>query len=134
MKKAFLFLVMLVTASANYADDYKSLVFQTSDGTTTAVDLSSLVLTISNGKLTATSSYGTESFTLSNLSKMYFSSSETTGIEGITADDADTPLTAYDVSGRKVGDYKNLDAAKSSLKQGVYVIKLSGKTFKIVVK
>lgn len=116
------------------ADDYKSLVFQSSDGTTVSVDLASLVLTVSNGRLTATNSTGTQSFTLSNLSKMYFSTSETTGIEGISADSASGAVTVYDIAGRKVGDYKSLDSAKSSLKQGMYIVKVNGKTFKIVLK
>lgn len=135
MAKRLLFSMLLFLSMASAkADDYKSLIFQTSDGATTSVDLSSLVLTISNGKLTVTNTSGTQSFTLTDLSKMYFSSNGTTGIENITTNDVNEKLSVYDVSGRKIGDYKSIDSAKSSLKQGMYIVKANSKTFKIVVK
>lgn len=92
------------------------------------------MLTIANGKLTATNSSGTESFTLTDLTKMYFSTETTTGIKGVSTDSTDKPVTVYDVNGREMGSYNSLEAAKSSLRQGVYVIKQDNQTFKIVVR
>lgn len=132
-KRLLIFFSMLLFIATARAGDYKSLVFQTSSGTT-AVDLSSLVLTIANGKLTATNSSGTESFTLTDLIKMYFSTETTTGIKGVSTDSTDKPVTVYDVNGREMGSYSSLEAAKSSLRQGVYVIKQDNQTFKIVVR
>lgn len=123
---------LLLSALTAQASDYKTLVFQTTSGTT-AVDLSSLVITVSDGKLVATNMSGTETFTLTDLSKMYFST-ETSGIEKLESDSNTSSLLVYDLSGRKVGGYASLDAAKASLKHGVYVIKQNSKTFKIVVK
>lgn len=132
MRHAILFLALL-SAMAVRAADYKSLVFQTSDGTT-AVDLSSLVLTVADGKLVAANASGTQTFDLATLSKMYFSTEEATGVKSVTTDGKASPLLVYDLSGRKVGSYTSLEAAKSVLRQGVYVVRQNDKTFKIAVK
>lgn len=132
MRHAILFLALL-SAMAVRAADYKSLVFQTSDGTT-AVDLSSLVLTVADGKLVAANASGMQTFDLATLSKMYFSTEEATGVKSVTTDGKASPLLVYDLSGRKVGSYASLEAAKSVLRQGVYVVRQNDKTFKIAVK
>lgn len=134
MKKLLIIPILLLAIVSARADDYKSMVFETSPGGTTAVDVSSLVMTVSVGKLVVTNTAGTQQFTLTELSKMYFSTSEATGIKGVAADNSTSPVVAFDISGRKVGSYDSLDVAKASLKQGVYVIKQNGKTFKIAVK
>ena len=62
------------------ADDYPYLTFQKTDGTTQPVDVSGLVLTFSNGQLIATTSSGNVTFSLMELSKMYFSTSGSTSL------------------------------------------------------
>lgn len=130
--RTLLFSGLLLTALSVRASDYKSLVFQGNSGTT-AVDISSLVITVSEGKLVASNASGTQTFTITDLTKMYFSS-DATGIGRVDNGTPASALVAYDISGRKMGSYDSIDAAKAQLKQGVYVIKQDNKTFKIVVK
>jgi len=76
--KRFLFTLMMVVVSLSaWAYDYPYLVFQTTDGTTYAVSVESLTLDVSNDQLIVTNDEGTQSFTLSELSKMYFSTEAT---------------------------------------------------------
>lgn len=123
MKKLLLFIMFLTGALSAQADGYTYLTFETTDGAKISVEVSALSITISGTTLTA----GTQQFTLSNLSKMYFSSSnETTGIESITITTLDDDAEIYDLNGRKV--------AKDQLKKGVYVVKSKSGNHKIAVK
>ena len=82
--------------------------------------MSDLTLSISGTTLTA----GTQSFTLTNLSKMYFSTSDesTTGIEEITNATLDEATDIYDLQGHKV--------TKAQMKKGVYIVKTKQRTYK----
>lgn len=123
MKKFLLLMMVLVGALNVQADDYAYLTFETTDGEKASVAVSSLTLTISGNTLTA----GSETFTISNLSKMYFSNSdETTGIEEITAATLDESTEIYDLQGHKV--------TKAQMKRGVYIVKTKSRTYKMVVK
>lgn len=106
-----------------HADSYTYLTFETTDGAKVSVEASSLTFTISGTTLTA----GGQSFVLSNLSKMYFSSSdETVGIKTVSVQELSDATEIYDLKGRKV--------SKSQLKNGVYIVKSKSGTYKIVVK
>ena len=72
MKKLFLLLVVMTGTLAAYADEFPYLTFETTDGTKVSVTASSLTISISETTLTA----GGKSFTLSDLSKMYFSTTD----------------------------------------------------------
>jgi len=123
MKKLFLFLALMIGSLTAQAADYTYLTFETTDGAKVSVEASSLTITISGTTLTA----GSQSFTLSNLSKMYFSTSdETTGIKAISAEELNEATEVYDLNGRKV--------QKDQLKKGVYVIKTKNGNHKIAVK
>ena len=136
MKKFFLLLTILVgtlTAQASLTpdpapkgkgDNYAYLTFETTDGAKASVSVEGLTLTISGTTLTV----GTQSFTLSNLSKMYFSASDetTTGIEEITSATLDEATDIYDLKGHKV--------SKEQMKKGVYVVKTKNKTYKMIVR
>ena len=123
MKKLIVLLSMMMGTLFVHADSYTYLTFETTDGAKVSVEASLLTITISGTTLTA----GTQSFTLSNLSKMYFSTSnETTGIEAISAQNLSDATEVYDLNGRKV--------SKDQLKKGVYVIKSKSGTYKIAVK
>lgn len=68
----------LVGALTMQADSYTYLTFETTDGSKVSVNITSLSLSVSGTTLTA----GSQQFTLTNLSKMYFTSGDmTTGIE-----------------------------------------------------
>lgn len=68
MKKILLLLTLLVGTLTAQADDYTYLTFETIDGAKASVAVENLALTISGTTLTA----GSQQFTLSNLSKMYY--------------------------------------------------------------
>jgi len=123
MKKIFLFLTMLVGTLTAQASDYTYLTFETTDGAKVSVSVSNLTLSISGTTLTA----GTQSFTLSNLSKMYFSNAdETTGISEVMKANLDEATDIYDLQGHKV--------SKDQMRRGVYVIKTKQGTFKLNVR
>ena len=123
MKKLLLLIMFMTGTLSAQADGYTYLTFETTDGAKVSVEVSSLSITISGTTLTA----GSQQFTLSNLSKMYFSSlNETTGIVSITITTLDDDVEIYDLNGHKV--------TKDQLKKGVYVVKSKSGNHKIAVK
>ena len=118
----FLTLIGMMTAQAQ--DSYPYLTFETNEGAKVSVPTQSLTITLTETVLTA----GAESFSLSNLTKMYFSSEDetTTGIVEITNDMIDEATEIYDLKGVKV--------AKKQMKQGAYIIKTQQGTFKVIVR
>ena len=124
MKKVLLtFLILCTGLNAVLAEDYPYLTFELTDGTKTSVSTASLTLSINGTTLTT----GSQSFTLTNLSKMYFSTSDvSTGIETITSTTIDEATEIYDLQGHRV--------TKAQMKKGVYIIKTKEKTYKIAVK
>ena len=123
MKKIILFMTMLVGTLTVQASDYTYLTFETTDGAKASVSVSNLTLSISGTTLTA----GTQSFTLSNLSKMYFSNTdETTGISEVMKANLDEATEIYNLQGHKV--------SKDQMRRGVYVIKTKQGTFKLNVR
>lgn len=127
MKKVLLFLMTMMGATAQ-ADDgtYSYLTFETADGAKTSVALSAsqTVLALSDGTLTV----GSLSFSLADLSRMYFSTSDetATGIQELRVADLDDAADIYDLQGRKV--------AKAQMRKGIYVVKTSNGTYKVNVK
>ena len=125
MKKIVLFSWMaLVGALTVQAENYAYLTFETTDGAKASVAVSSLTLTINGSVLTV----GSQTFTLSNLSKMYFSASDetATGIEEITSATLDAAAEIYDLQGHKV--------SKDQMRKGVYIVKSSNRTYKMIVR
>lgn len=124
MKRVLLtFLILCTGLTTVLADGYPYLTFELTDGTKTSVSTASLTLTINGNTLTT----GSLSFTLTNLSKMYFSTSDaSTGVETITSTTIDEATEIYDLQGHRV--------TKSQMKKGVYIIKTKEKTYKIAVK
>lgn len=122
-KKLLFLLTFMIGTLTAHGEDYAYLTFETTDGEKVSVAASSLTITISGTTLMA----GSQSFTLSNLSKMYFSTSdETNGIESLTVEDLNEITEVYDLNGRKV--------QKDQLRKGVYVIKTKSGNHKIAVK
>lgn len=135
MKPLFSALLLLAaqTASAELYD-YPYMAFQTADGTVKTVPVSSLSLAITDGKLIATSGDETESFTLTNLSKMYFTTSaEVTKVKNPEkADSSEVEVTS--LAGIPCGTFPSVEAARQSLPAGMYIVKSSKATLKIAVK
>ena len=130
MKKVLLSLSMLAGALSAMAEDYPYLTFETANGTKTSISTASLTINIQDGKLMA----GSMELTLSDLSKMYFSTfDETMGIEDIEVfqtDDLQNAGEIYDLNGRKIVNRTE----NRKLPSGIYVIKTKTGTRKIQVK
>ena len=123
MKKLLLLLAVMIGSLFAHAEKYIYLTFETTDGAKISVAASSLNITITGTTLKA----GGQSFTLSNLSKMYFSTSDlTTAINTITDKELDKVTEIFDLNGRKV--------TKDQMRSGVYIVKSKSGTFKIVKK
>ena len=123
MKKLILLLSILTSAFTARASDYAYLTFETTDGNKISVPTTELQINISGTTLTA----GSQSFTLSNLSKMYFSTADmTTGIAALTAEELEDSTEIYDLNGCRV--------SKEALLKGVYVIKNKKGNYKIAVR
>ena len=145
MKKFFLLLTILVgtlTAQASLSpapspkgegDNYAYLTFETTDGAKASVSVEGLTLTISGTTLTV----GTQSFTLSNLSKMYFSASdETTGIKPLTISPEGERSEAFPREGLDgvIYDLQGHKVTKEQMRKGVYIVKTNSRTYKMVVR
>lgn len=128
MKKTILTLMTVIAAVTAQADDYDYpyLAFETTNGTVQTVSVTSLTIKISDGNLVATNGEGTQTFSLKDLSMMYFSSEGTTAIKGVetavSLDDADI----YDLQGHQV--------TKDQMRRGVYIVKSKERTYKMIVK
>jgi hypothetical protein len=107
-----------------HAEEFTYLTFELTDGTKASVPAPSLTLTFNGTTLTA----GEQSFTLSNLSKMYFTTSDesTAGIEDIMNESIDEAIDIYDLQGHKV--------TKAQMKKGIYVVKTKNGTHKLTVR
>jgi len=124
MKKLLVLLTMMIGTLAVHAADYTYLTFETTDGAKASVSVGNLTLSISGTTLTA----GSQSFTLSNLSKMYFSTADetTTGIQEVTSVALDEATDIYDLQGHKV--------TKEQMRKGIYIVKTKNRTYKMVVR
>lgn len=122
--------VGLLTA---HADDYPYLMFQATDGTTTAVASSSLTITFADGDMTVTDGTTTQTLPLTSLSKMFFSA-DATGIEDTKTQASDEAIEVFTLTGISVGKYKNMQQAQNTLERGIYVVKSKNRTLKIAVK
>ena len=134
MKKLVLTPLITLGTLQVQAYEYPYLVFQNTEGTTIAFAVESLTITISEGKLVAKNAEGTQSFSLGDLSKMYFTrQADLTGISD-TDTSEDEIVEVFTTGGIKLGKYLNINEAKSSLKPGLYILKSKQKSYKIVIK
>ncbi len=132
MKKILFLALFMIGTLATYADDYAYpyLVFETADGTKTSVAITDGTITIANGQLTM----GGQTFALADLSKMYFSTT-TTGITNVNDNlNVNDEVSIYTLSGISLGKFQNVDAAKTALNKGIYVVKTVNTTYKIAIK
>ena len=125
MKKLMMLLTLMMGTMGMKAADYSYLTFELTDGTKASVSVSSdVAMTFSGSTLTI----GSESFTLTNLSKMYFSTSDetTTGISALETADSNEIEAIYNLQGHKV--------SRDQMQRGVYIVKTKKGTSKITVK
>ena len=111
------------------AADYQYLTIEKSDGTATSLTAVGLNISYSDTQLTATNGQETATFTLSEVSRMYFSNTKQDTATGISEVNAlpDSNAEVYDLQGHRLPQ-------GARLRKGVYLIKENGKTRKVTVK
>ena len=106
MKQNLLTTLLLATTMTASATTYKYMVFETNDGTQQSMTANGLKLVYTDGTLTATNGSDSQTFSLSNLNRMFFSNTkqgDDTAIATATADDLnDAETEIYDLSGRRL--------------------------------
>lgn len=126
--------MLALAASAASSVSYPYFTFQTADGTVTSVDALSLTMTVTDGKLMVSNGNENYEFPVTELSKMYFSTEKTGGVDDVLSQDVDAPKEVYSVSGVHVGTYTDEATLTSSLQPGMYIVKSNGKIQKIAVR
>lgn len=133
-KKTLLAAVMMACATRAAAYDYPYLVFEDATGSVQCLSVEQLTVTVGDGTLLVSNADGTVTLTLKDLSKMYFSASEVTGISDITTAEGNGTVEVTTLSGIRVGRFSSLSAAKEALERGVYIVRQNGQTQKIAVR
>ena len=132
MKKLFLTLLAVVAMLVAHADGYPYLLFQTTDGTIHAMAVESLDISISGGQLVATNIEETQTFILTDLSRMFFCEDTTSIDEVFSADSGE--VSVFTVMGIFVGKYSDANEALQNLQNGIYLLKTKSNTVKIAVQ
>lgn len=124
----------LMLALAASADTYPYLSFQKADGTTVSFGVESLSMTFtdSGSKLVVTDGSTSQTLSVTDLTKMFFSSSGTTGISEVTTADGD--MLVYTTSGTYVGKFASTRNLSEAVEPGIYLVKQNGKTKKIAIR
>ncbi len=135
MKKELLFIIgTCMSGPVAHADSYPYLTFQKSDGTTVSMESASLVMTFSDGKLIASNGTDSQELTVADLSKMYFSESGATGIQDVDVSDADGEVEVFSLQGVSYGKFSTVQSFLNTAEPGVYIVKVNGKSQKIMVR
>ena len=135
MKNILILILAFTTSLMTYANDYtyNYLVFTTQDGTEKAIAVENLKLSFVNGQLVVDNGVESQTYSLTSLSKMFFSESTVDGIVE-TVINGNEVVDVFTVSGIWMGKFENVDDAKKSLQRGVYVLKQGKTTSKIAIK
>lgn len=131
MKKILLLTAFAILSVGAEAAQYDYLTFQQTDGTMTSVASVGTTITFGDGNAKITNGENTTTLSLSSLDKMYFA--VTSGVIDVNAP-TEGQIVAYDLTGKEVGTFRNMDELRSKLTKGVYIIKVNGKTKKIAIK
>ena len=130
MKKVFVGLLLAMSMQA-MADDYGYLTFTKGDGSARSLAVDGLTITFADGKATVQNATESETFTLSDLAKMFFSVDEETTMGILSIDNSQLTIDNSEFQ------WYSLDGLKLSgkpTKTGVYIVKSNGVTKKIAVK
>lgn len=134
MKRSLFILVTVVCAVMAQAADYPYLVFTNTAGTSTALSVSNMTLTVSGSSLSVTNADGTTAFVLTDLANMQFSvdGSTVSAIDHVL--DAGQPVSVFSLTGISLGTFNSLTEGVKTLSTGAYVIKQGTNTQTIVIK
>ncbi len=128
MKRHLFLGLALAGAFAHSAENYESLIFNLSDGTSIIVPAEGLNMVVKDDALQATSSEGTHLIPLSTLKSFRFSGelSEAT----LTPAEGCRDFEAYTLGGISLGQF----SSPAELPAGTYIVKTEGRIFKLAVK
>lgn len=135
MKNILILILAFTTSLMTYANDYtyNYLVFTSQDGTEKAIAVENLKLSFVDGQLVVDNGVESQTYSLTSLSKMFFSESTVDGIVE-TVINGNEVVDVFTVSGIWMGKFGNVDDAKKSLQRGMYVLKQGKTTSKIAIK
>ena len=131
MKKLVLVLFLLLGIQSKAAE-YSYMVFVSSDASETSMAVSNLSFSVSGTTLTVTNTATSKTFVLSELAKMYFSTSAN-GISSLFASGSNGSVTVFNLAGIQIGEFSDYSSLIKSLQKGVYIIKQGRETQKISI-
>lgn len=131
-KKIALVALSLLSVAAMQADSYSHLTFQRKDGSCLSFPVASLAMVVSGEKLLVYGGGKNGELGLSDLSCMYFSTADVTGIQDVEKKAG--VLEVYSLQGVKYGCFESMEEMRSCVPAGVYVIRQQGKTQKIIIR
>ncbi len=133
MKKIMMvFAALMVWGGMLHAQTYDYLTFQTTNGALHSVKAAGLVISFADGQMNAQAGSETLTLSLSDLTRMYFS--DTDGVDMTHFENTTAPIDVFGTDGRQMGTYQGMDAVRTGLKPGAYILKTAGKTLKMMVK
>ena len=130
--KRFVFLLLLALSWGKIvAEEYPFLNIEQANGTVTTFESIGTTFTFKDGKMNVTRNGSSTSISLTDLNKMYFST--TSDIKDIDLQD-DKPFTVVSITGVKIGEFDNISDLQNQLKTGVYIIEKGKQKHKIAIK
>lgn len=138
MKRIISTLGMAACVLASYAADsqydYPYLAFQAKDASSVYVAVGQLSMTVADGQLIIVNADGESTLTVGDLDKMYFSTTfSAISKPGIDVVDGGA-VSVYGLDGTLRGEYPSAAEACRSLDKGLYIIRSTNSTEKIVVR
>lgn len=131
MNKLFLLTILSVMSLTAFADDGASdMIFKFQDGSEQSIGAENLEMTFDDGSIIADNGVISLNIPLSNLQQFYFGSSA--GIETLAQEQSD--WSVYDLDGKYVGKFSNLNMCRGHLQTGIYIAKNTTATIKIALK
>ena len=131
MKRLLFLFILALTWDNVVAEEYPFLNIEQANGDVTTYESPGVKFTFADGKLIVNQNGSQTSFTLTDLSKMYFST--TSGINSIDQED-EKSYDVISISGVKLGKFQDLSDMQNKLEKGVYIIKKGQQKYKITVK
>ncbi len=136
MKKSLLSSVLFMLAVTAGAEAYPYLSFQYADGTASSFGTESLSMTFtdSGSKLVVSNGSTSQTLSVADITKMFFTANDVSGISEVTSEGTDGNLEVYNISGIYIGKFANARSLGETVEPGIYLVKQNGKTKKIAVR
>lgn len=134
MKKVFFSLIFLLFLAAfGRAESQLYLVFETTNGSKIPFNAQNLIMNVNGTVLDVTNDETSAKLTLSELTKMYFST-DISAINSPEISPKSESVEIFSLSGISLGKHSSSEEAKKALSTGVYIFKSESGTSKSSVK